>query len=253
MKIQYCSDLHLEFPENLSEMNRNPLIPSSPILILAGDIVPFTLAKNRDPFFDFISGEYETAYWLPGNHEYYGSDLEEKTGTLNIEIRKNVFLVNNISILTSGVRLIFSTLWSRIGVVNELAIQRGMSDFRLIRNKGHLLTPSHYNFLHQDCKTFLESELTGDESGKTIVVTHHVPTIFNYPERFRNDPINEGFATELSELIADSNAAFWIYGHHHQPVPPFQIGNTRLLNNQLGYVHHGENYAFRRDAVLEID
>jgi len=37
MKIQYCSDLHLEFWDNEFFLKHNPLIPCGEILLLAGD------------------------------------------------------------------------------------------------------------------------------------------------------------------------------------------------------------------------
>ena len=72
MVLQYCSDLHLEFRENKAFMEAHPLEPRGDVLLLAGDVVPFGAMARYDSFFDDLSRRFETVYWLPGNHEYYG-------------------------------------------------------------------------------------------------------------------------------------------------------------------------------------
>ena len=55
MKPQYCSDLHLEFPDNKKYLKANPLQPKGDILLLAGDVVPFIAIANHKDFFDYVS------------------------------------------------------------------------------------------------------------------------------------------------------------------------------------------------------
>ena len=250
MLIQYCSDLHLEFPVNKKYLKANPIKPAGEILLLAGDIVPFAEMEKENDFFNFLSNSFEHTYWIPGNHEYYEADITERTGTFHEKVRSNVSLLNNTAIEHKGVRLLFSTLWSKINPAREFVIQKSMADFRLIRNNGKAITVDDYDGLHQDCLVFLRKELSNVNNKKMIVVTHHLPTFFNYPEKYRYSEVNTAFATELFELIEPSNVDYWIFGHSHEQVPDFRIGKTMLTTNQLGYVEYGEHLKFRSGLLL---
>lgn len=252
MKLQYASDLHLEFPENKEFLRKNPLKPEGDILILAGDVVPLINMTEHADFFDYVSDHFKTTWWLPGNHEFYNSDIKDINGCLNEKIRENVFLVNNISILTGYLNLIFSTLWTRISSLNQFEIRRSLSDFHVIRNGGRLLTVEQYNLLHEQSVRFLQDEFLKEKPDKTIVVTHHVPTCINYPEKFKWDVLNEAFAVELYDLIGSAQPDFWIFGHHHTNNIDFQIGKTRLITNQLGYVMYGEERGFDTGKVIHV-
>jgi len=250
--VQYASDLHLEFPANKAFIKKHPLQPMGDVLVLAGDIVPFAVMDKHKDFFNYLSDNFETTYWLPGNHEYYLFDITEKSGVLNEKIRSNLFLVNNTSVVHENVKFIFSTLWSKISTGHQWQIERSMNDFHQIKHKGYRFSAEQYNKLHWESIAFIEKELQKHQQDKTVVFTHHCPTFLNYPEQYKGDVLNEAFAVELFNLIESSEIAYWVYGHHHTNTPEFTIGNTKLITNQLGYVQHNEHQLFETNKVIEI-
>lgn len=251
MKIQYYSDLHLEFPDNKEYILNNPIEPIADILILAGDIVPFKIIDNHQDFFNHISRNFKTTYWMPGNHEYYYYNVDSSR-FLDTKIRENIFLVNNCIKEISGVNIIFSTLWSNISESKRWLIQQSLSDFKVIKYNDHLFNVDDYNSLHKESLEFIQNALNETSDNKTVVVTHHAPTFVNYPEKYVDSKINEAFASNLTELIEDNSIDFWIYGHHHSNVNEFQIDNTKLVTNQLGYIKYNENVGFNPKAYIEI-
>jgi len=251
-KIQYASDLHIEFPTNKEFIKQNPLLPVGDVLVLAGDIVPFAIIEKHKDFFSYVSDHFETTYWLPGNHEYYHFDIAEKSGVLHEKIRSNVFLVNNTSVVHENVKLIFSTLWSKISPAYQWEIEKGMNDFRLIKHKGFRFSTELYNQLHEESLVFIKNELKTVQKEKIAVFTHHCPTFLNYPEQYKGDVLNEAFAVELFDMIETSRIDYWAYGHHHSNIPEFSIGKTKLITNQLGYVQRNEHRLFETNKYIEF-
>jgi predicted MPP superfamily phosphohydrolase len=251
-KIQYCSDLHLEFSENTMFLKDHAIEAAGDILILAGDIIPFAVMDKFDWFFDDVSKRFKQVYWIPGNHEYYYSDINQRTGSFCEEIRSNVFLLNNRVIETEDARLVFSTLWSKLTEANQWNITQRLSDFQVIKKGEERFTSTDYNSLHLENLSFLQDALRNKKQGKdTVVITHHVPTFLNYPEKHKGDALNEAFAVELFDFIEENTPDYWIFGHHHSNIPSFRIGNTQLLTNQLGYVKYSEHSQFSFSAVIQ--
>lgn len=253
MKIQYCSDLHLEFPENKAFLKANPLTPVGDILVLAGDIVPFAILEKHNDFFDYIADHFKFTYWIPGNHEYYYSDITQRSGAFSENIRSNVLLLNNQVVILEKTRFIFSTLWSRISPVYQFQIERSINDFHLIKHDGYRFSADHFNQLHSESLSFIQFVLEQSYAGTTVVATHHMPTFLNYPLKFKGDVLNEAFAVELSEFIETTKPDYWLFGHVHINVPASKIGDTRLLTNQLGYVKYNEHAAFCIDKTITLE
>lgn len=177
MNIQYCSDLHLEFLDNRKWILDNPIVSKGDILILAGDIVLFKEVHQQQKFFDYVSEHFEHTFWIPGNHEYYNSDIFKRSGSFEEQISANVTLLNNTVKTINGVKLVFSTLWSHISLEKQFIIQQSLSDFRVIRNNQKQLTVADYNQIHSECRLFLEEALKDKTNIPTVVITHLVSVL----------------------------------------------------------------------------
>ncbi len=251
MRIQYCSDLHLEFEQNRNYLESNMLSICGDVLILAGDIVPLRDEFFSNPFFSFISNSYRQVFWVTGNHEYYHKDISEYSRPFNIQIYGNINLVNNIALKYEGIQFIFSTLWSKISMGNEKVIEQSVSDFKCITNKNKKIKASDVNNLHEKSLLFIKQSLIGKKN-KTVVVTHHLPSILCNSAVHNISPINEAFCVDLTEFIEESDINFWVYGHSHFNQKPLFVGNTLMLTNQLGYVQLNEHGDFRQNAYFSI-
>jgi 3',5'-cyclic AMP phosphodiesterase CpdA len=244
MTIRYISDLHLEFEQNREAIKEYYSELEGDILILAGDIVCLSKLRLADNFLKKVSSDFNKIYWIPGNHEFYGSDIELMSGSFQESILKNVTLLNNKSVVIEDTQFIFSTLWSNIPDNDAKIVKTRINDFFQITYKGERLSTDVYNRIHKDSVDFISTELATSTHHKKIIVTHHVPTIDNYPKEYANSPLNSVFATDLNDLIIKSSATHWIYGHHHRNIAPFKIGNTNLITNQFGYFSHNEHIDF---------
>lgn len=251
MRIQYCSDLHLEFGHNSNFLSDNPLPVCGDILILAGDIVPLHDEFLNNSFFRFISKNYRQVFWIPGNHEHYYRDISDYGTSFRFTILKNIDVLNNIELHFEGIRFIFSTLWSKISEANEKYIEQNVSDFECITNNDKKFRATDFNRLHTESLEFISQSLNR-KNKKTVVVTHHVPSVKCNQAVHLNNCINEAFTVDLTTYIHNSNVNFWIYGHSHYNQKPLYIGKTVMLTNQLGYIKLNEQQGFRNNAYFAI-
>ena len=252
MKIQYVSDLHLEFRDNARYLRDNPIIPVGDILLLAGDIGYLDDDNySTHSFWDWASDNFRQTLVIPGNHEFYNS---RDVGTIQngciAEIRPNVKCYYNAVITIDKIDFILCTLWANISIKNAFITQQNVSDFYRIAYKGRLMTAHSFNQAHQEALTFLKNAVETHNNRKRIVVSHHVPTVLCMAEEFKNSRINGAFVAELYDFIHNSHIDYWIYGHSHRNMPEIDINATKMLCNQLGYVQHGEHKTFNRQAYF---
>lgn len=254
MKIQYCSDLHLEFATNSNWLENNPIEPVGEILIVAGDTYYLGKEFLSHKWFDYASANWKQVFLIPGNHEFYGGYDANICFELDYElrIRDNVKLINNKTIDIGEGRFIFTALWSKIE--HQIGpILGSLNDFRLININNRKLNIESYNSLFNLSWKFLKAEIDKETDKQKVVVTHHMPSdLCNLP-MFKGSKLNEAFCTDLTDEILTSNIFAWIFGHSHGNVENFNIGETKLLTNQLGYIEQGSEKYFKGNTYFEIN
>ena len=254
MKVQYASDLHLEFQENSHFLRNHPMNPIGDILLLAGDIGylgddSYTL----HPFWDWASDHFQHTLVIPGNHEFYkNGDLATIQNGCIAEIRPNVKCYYNGVVTINDIDFILCTLWSNIRIENAFITQQNVNDFYRIAYNGRLLTAHLFNLVHKKSVEFLSNAVQATNNHKKVVVSHHVPTALCMAAEFKNSRINGAFVSELHDFIYENKIDFWIYGHSHRNMPEIDINGTKMLCNQLGYVASGENTTFNPQSFFKI-
>ena len=253
MRIRVLSDLHREF-------GHVPLpAVAADVVVLAGDIDRGT----RGVAWAHIAFPNVPVLYVAGNHEHY----DERIGRLHEKLREaaadsNVHILENETFELDGYRFFGATLWTDFNLFGDRptamfaagAKEKGMNDYRKIRREDTgRLQPKHTAMLHADSRLALTQFLTNGDRAHSIVITHHAPSIRSLPEHKHTEPISAACASNLEDLIGANGPALWVHGHIHHP-RDYVIGNTRILNNALGYPtpDGAEPVGFRGDLVVEL-
>ena len=254
MKIQYASDLHLEFADNWRILKQEePMNVRGDILVLAGDIGYLGDDNYQThPFWDWVTKNYQQVIVALGNHEFYKFyNLASMHDGLIGEIRPNIHYYYNAVVHIQDIDIIVSTLWANITLEDAYITEHSVTDFRRILYGEDILTFADFNREHKRCFEFIKQSVAASTAKHKIVVTHHVPSFQLMSPEFLGSHINGAFTVELADYIATSGIDYWIYGHSHRNIDK-TIGTTRCVCNQFGYAFHNEHLTFDRNKIIEI-
>ena len=219
MKIQYASDLHLEFADNWRYLKENPLQVTGDILVLAGDI-GYLGDDNytKHPFWDWASENYQQVIACMGNHEFYKFyDIAKLNDGYCLEIRPNVHSYYNAVVHIGDIDFIITTLWARIPLKEAYYTEQVVSDFRRIIFNGDILTFADFNKEHERCLAFLKNAVSRSMARRKIVVTHHVPSFQMQCPKFAESQANGAFTVELEDYIKDSGSRLPLVPYNMPP------------------------------------
>ena len=255
MKLYILSDLHLEFS------TFEPFQTDSDVVVLAGDIGKRSsgLVWARRAFPD------KEIIYVPGNHEFYGAQRLEVLAEMRMAAEEHgIHLLDDDEVVIhsrsrqESVRFLGSTLWTDFLLFGDdmkqqsmMAGKNGLNDFRLIREGRECFSPARSIELHEKSLSWLQGNLDTHFDGKTVVVTHHLPSAQSVVDQYKDNLLSACFASELDYLFG--KMVLWIHGHTHDNLD-YETDGTRVICNPRGYVTYrgAENFNFNPNLVVEI-
>lgn len=137
LNVQIVSDVHTEFMkegDNLSDIIGKS---DCKYLFLVGDIgIPSTPTFKE--FIRIQSQRFEQVFFITGNHEYYGSEVNEVDqglATFFNELGNVTHLKRGVNCILEGVRIVGCTLWTYIPDEVKDYIHYHLNDYRRITVK----------------------------------------------------------------------------------------------------------------------
>ncbi|WP_247870089.1 metallophosphoesterase [Methylophaga sp. SB9B] len=251
MKFQLFSDLHLEMGDYFI-----PPESDADLIILAGDIN--TGLKGLQYAVKLIKRFDKDVIYVPGNHEFYRHDIRLLREEMRLFAKPypRLHLLDNDEIILNGVRFIGSTLWTDYELDGRFDKQKTMefisfylNDHRFIKYGDNRFTAQDALLLHQKAKLYLHEKLKEPFEGKTVVVTHHAPSLICHHPDFEMDEMAAAFISDCDDLL--QYADVWCFGHTHANVDRY-INCCRLVSNQKGYFHERMPHPFMRDLIIVV-
>jgi predicted phosphohydrolase len=234
MRIQIASDLHHETAGPGALREPLPPVDGAELLILAGDIHAGTSVVD-------LYGSYPVpVVYVHGNHEFYSNAYPDLLASLKESALGTSVLFLDCDACTVGdIRILGACMWTdytlqegRTDKAMETA-RTALTDYKAIRHGSgkRTLQPEDIVMYHREAAEWLERQLVTPFSGKTVVVTHHAPSIRSLPEVDRDHPLAPAYAADLERLIA--MADIWVHGDVHTSAD-YSVGKCRVICNPRG-------------------
>ena len=246
-----------------------PIQTDADVVVLAGDIG----RKEEGVRWAMHAFPGQHVVYLAGNHEFYYGQREQISAQIKREAEgvsswaanrgvdtSKLHLLDDGEIIIGDVRFLGCTLWTDFELFGEkdkpFAMNEAnlyLSDFRhiLAGDEYERFTPEDSVTLHQWSLNWLQTKLDEPFDGKTVVVTHHLPSMLSVPGRFKDSLLSACFASNLDHMFGKMD--LWIHGHTHDSVD-YTVNGTRVVCNPRGYaLCNGNNENADFDPVFTVE
>ncbi|MCJ9691356.1 metallophosphoesterase [Rhizobium sp. PRIMUS64] len=254
MRIWIASDLHLEFEGAKTTLDP----PDADVFVCAGDVLDRGIVPSLEWLAETVAPSMPVVF-VAGNHEFYRTSLVESIRAAKEAAFRypNVHFLENDAVVIDGVRFLGTTLWTDFRLLSEDttlvmdAAQRGLRDYEKIKfskTPYKAFRPLHAYRKHQEARLFLSKALAEQHDGKTVVVSHHAPSVLSISDDEKGGDLSAAYASDLAGLILEHAPTLWVHGHVHHSCD-YNVGSSRVLCNPAGYP--GEYDGFQPQLVVE--
>jgi Icc-related predicted phosphoesterase len=241
MRVQICSDLHLEFGR-INKLHDKMVDTKADVLVLAGDI---TCGDSIvDDIHQIQQDSGKIVVFVPGNHEYYGrnrSSLDPEMLALE-SINPKVHVLIEKDFCLNGVCFLGSTGWwdGSNGPIG-MAQKHSLNDFTRIYD---LLDEGNLDGVvwGEKSRSYLAHRMHWLRQHmpdlKLCVITHHYPHHRSLDPRFAGSSLNRCFGNSWEWMFEKYHPEVWIHGHTHASFDYIVTSDnkkSRVVCNPQGY------------------
>lgn len=237
------SDLHLEHSE-IFELQAKANLDTGDVLVLAGDICPIKKIDTRVYFpkvLEHAHKNYKHIIAIAGNHEFYGSSINEVDKLREFYSKHGVTFLENEHIEIGGLDFYGGTAWTDMGGNDpevHKRVKNYMNDFWIIKDFS---TEKAYE-IHQE---FLKNMGEPD-----VLITHHGTHYQCVDPRYANEGLaNYGY---FSNMDVPKSVQIRINGHVHWYYKQFLGDGSIITANPRGYPGEKCYKEFKFNRFVEI-
>ena len=180
--------------------------------------------------------------------------------------RLYIYFLERDTKVIDDVTFIGATLWTDMNKEDPLTlfhIQQRMNDFRCVENSNRVVNYKSFDDVENPDKPtfrtraarFCPEDAVEDHKKmlgyikhiytdmapwkQMVVVGHHTPSHSSCHPRYKKDDLmNGGYHSDLSEFILDRpGIKLWTHGHTHEDFD-YMLGSTRVVCNPRGYIKY---------------
>lgn len=266
-----------------TESHRDPIRPAfwyppalpddkETTLILAGDLWIGTAFIEYCGFswIREVACQFKQVIIVLGNHDYWpgNNSITIKAGAKKCRemlLQRHIYNVHILDADTfedEGILFVGATLWTDMNKSDPLTMM-SLNTYMAYDGKcayetgpggaWSRFTAEKWVSTHHKHLDYIKHVVEQNRDKQIVVITHHIP-LTNLSDPSFSKGLSDGYySSDLSGFILDNeHISHWFYGHTHFHRDEM-FGNTRLINNCVGYTsQHFEQEGLVKHEVIKL-